>query len=111
LGFGPSAFSYWEKERFKNVSHLKRYASLLQENKSAVDFRERLSDSASTKELLAVRLHLTEGVDLTLFNLEPETKKAIERLRCDNLVSQEGSKLKLTERGKLFYDTVASEII
>ena len=109
LGFGPSAFSYWEKERFKNVSHLKKYATLLQNKESPVDFRERLSDSASARELLAVRLRLTEGVDLNSFNLEIED--TIENLNSQGLAERQGSRLILTERGKLFYDTVATEII
>src|SRR5690606_23069358 len=37
LGFGPSAFSYWNGERFRNIANLHRYARLLKDNASPVD--------------------------------------------------------------------------
>ncbi|HSX11543.1 MAG TPA: radical SAM family heme chaperone HemW [Chlamydiales bacterium] len=111
LGFGPSAFSYWEGERIRNIANLNRYARELQEGKSPVDFREKLPYPANVKELLAVRIRLREGVDLAQFALPPETQVAIEKLKEQGLVDQEHNRLKLTERGMLFYDTVATEII
>ncbi len=111
LGFGPSAFSYWEGERFRNIANIHRYARLLKENQSPVDFRERLPYPASVKELLAVRLRLKEGADLSLFSLPPETHIAMEALKRQGLLQQQGSQLQLTDRGRLFYDTVATEII
>jgi oxygen-independent coproporphyrinogen-3 oxidase len=109
LGFGPSAFSYWEGERFRNIAHLQRYNRLLKEGASPVDFRESLPYPANVKELLAVRLRLREGVLIEPF--PEETEGAIEKLKRDRLLFEEGSRLRLTERGMLFYDTVAAEII
>lgn len=111
LGLGPSAFSYWEKERFRNVANLNRYAKNLKEGTSPVDFREKLPFPSDIKELLAIRLRLKEGADLSAFPLPPETKTAIERLKEANLLQQQGASLQLTERGLLLYDTVATEII
>jgi len=112
LGYGPSAFSYWEGERFRNIANLNRYARRLQEGISPVDFQERLPYPADLKELLAVRIRLKEGADLTLFDpLPEETTAAIEMLKQIGLLAQEGTKLKLTDRGLLFYDTVATELI
>jgi oxygen-independent coproporphyrinogen-3 oxidase len=110
LGFGPSAFSFWNQERFQNIAHLQRYIRLLREGKSPVDFRERLAPDASKKELLAVSLRLLEGV---LFDpsLPSETHEAIERLIAQNLLVHTKNRLRLTERGILFYDTIASELI
>ncbi len=34
LGFGPSAFSYWEGERFRNAANIQRYARALKNNES-----------------------------------------------------------------------------
>lgn len=111
LGFGPSAFSYWERERFRNIANIHRYAKLLKENSSPVDFRERLSDLAHNQELLAIRIRLKEGADLSQFELSTDTKTAIEKLKILGLLHQRGSQLQLTDRGMLFYDTVASELI
>jgi oxygen-independent coproporphyrinogen-3 oxidase len=111
LGFGPSAFSYWNGERFRNIANLHRYARHLKEKTSPVDFRERLPYPANIKELLAVRIRLREGADLNLFEIPLETKTAIEKLKHLGLLQQEGSQLQLTDRGLLFYDTVAAELI
>ena len=111
LGFGPSAFSYWDQERFRNIANLNRYANLLRNNSSPVDFREKLPYPASVKELLAIHIRLKEGADLARFDLPPETTAAIEKLKSLQLLSQQGSQIRLTDRGMLFYDTVATELI
>ncbi len=111
LGFGPSAFSYWDGERFRNIANIHRYAKALESNQSPVDFREKLPYPANINELLAVRLRLKEGIDIETFEIPLETKGALEKLKNLRFLAQEGSKLKLTEQGMLFYDTVASEIV
>jgi oxygen-independent coproporphyrinogen-3 oxidase len=63
------------------------------------------------KELLAVRLRLKEGADLRQFEIPPESRSAIEKLKSLGLLKEEGDQLQLTDRGMLFYDTVAAEII
>lgn len=109
LGFGPSAFSYWEGERFQNIANINRYARQLRLGQSPIDFREQLPYPANVKELLAVRLRLKEGVKL--FEFPEETRIAIEKLKTCNLIKQTGTQLQLTDRGMLFYDTVAAELI
>jgi len=111
LGFGPSAFSYWNGERFRNISNINRYAKLLQAGQSPIDFREQLPYPANVNELLAVRIRLKEGADLNSFDLPQETKTAIEKLKEMGLIKQTQSLIQLTDRGTLFYDTVASEIV
>ncbi len=111
LGFGPSAFSYWEGERFRNVANIHRYARNLKAGLLPVDFREKLSPLESAKERLAIRLRTREGVPWEEWQVGEETKKTIEHLRDLGLVIQENSHLKLTEKGMLYYDTVASELI
>jgi oxygen-independent coproporphyrinogen-3 oxidase len=111
LGFGPSAFSYWNGERFRNIANLNRYAKLVKEGVSPVDFRERLPYPANVKELLAVELRLMNGVDTKKFDLPPETLEAIEQLKYLGLITEHLTFLKLTDRGSLFYDSVAAELI
>lgn len=111
LGLGPSAFSYWEGERFRNIANLNRYTGLLKSGQSPVDFREKLEYPADLKELLAVRLRLKDGVDLGAFEPLPgETRAAIEKLKAIGLLAEKET-LQLTDRGQLVYDAVASEII
>lgn len=111
LGYGPSAFSYWEGDRFRNIAHIHRYATFLKKGVTPVDFREHLSFPAHIKELLALRLRLKEGVDVNTFAIPLETNSAIEKCKRLGFLKQKGSHLQLTERGMLFYDTVAVEII
>ena len=58
LGLGPSAFSYWEKKRFRNIANIQRYARSLKEGTSPIDFEEELLYPDSANELLAVQLRL-----------------------------------------------------
>lgn len=109
LGLGPSAFSYWEGERFRNVANLQRYTALLREGKSPIDFREKLPFPQSTNERFAVRLRLLEGAEAT--ELSDTTLSAIEKLTQQGLLQKEGPRIQLTPRGLLLYDTIATELI
>ena len=116
LGFGPSAFSYWEGKRFRNVANLHKYCRALAVGESTVDFEEELLDKAKIRELLAVNLRLREGIDLRHFEMrhgrfDKELFSTIAKLQEDGMLSQTEDHISLTYRGRLFYDTVASEII
>lgn len=67
IGFGPSAFSYFEGRRFRNRAHLGFYSKSLDENKDPIDFEEELSLQEKQKELLAIQIRLLEGVHLPSF--------------------------------------------
>ncbi|NGX59496.1 MAG: Oxygen-independent coproporphyrinogen-III oxidase-like protein [Chlamydiae bacterium] len=111
FGLGPSAFSYYEGKRFRNIPHLHRYMRALKENRSAVDFVEKLPYPQNVHELLAINLRLLEGVDLNTFDLPEATHALLDKLHAENYLKRDGSHCKLTPKGILFYDTVASEII
>jgi oxygen-independent coproporphyrinogen III oxidase len=111
LGFGPSAFSYWEGKRFRNVANLHKYCDRLKEEMSPVDFEEELRYPANVHELLAIHLRLLEGVSLIKYPLPDATIHTLDQLKQRGFVSIEGSHVKLTEQGLLFYDSVAEELI
>jgi oxygen-independent coproporphyrinogen-3 oxidase len=116
LGLGPSAFSYWEGARFSNASHFHHYLSALDQNQLPTDFKEKLDPERALRELLAIRLRLTEGVDLSLFAKQhgplPHTLCAqLQALIEKAWLHRSGDTLKLTPSGQLFYDSVATEII
>lgn len=116
LGFGPSAFSYWEKKRFRNIPNLSRYAEYLNHEKEPVDFSECLSLEERQKELLAVEIRLLDGVDLDLFQekngtLSKGALKSLEELSKGGFLYFQNKSVLLTEKGKLFYDTVAEAIV
>lgn len=110
-GLGPSAFSYFDGKRFRNVASLNKYAAQLEQRQLPIDFSEALDPAAKTREQLVLNLRLSKGIDTSTLPLDPETLAAINELITDGLLLKEGPNLKLTEKGKLFYDTVASSLI
>ena len=114
LGLGPSAYSYIEGRRFRNIAHLNRYCACLEAGQSPVDFEEALEPEARFRELLAIRLRLCEGVNLEQFSVAYGSfpiENTIQKLISEGLLEQQKSILRLTQKGILFYDTVAVELI
>jgi oxygen-independent coproporphyrinogen-3 oxidase len=112
LGFGPSAFSFWDGERFRNQANLQRYARSLREDRSPVDFREKLPVDASIKERFVVQLRMLSGVDLSQFPpLPDDTLISIEKWVQDGSLIYKNEIVKLTERGALLYDSIATDLI
>lgn len=108
LGFGPSAFSYWEGRRFQNTPHLLRYANALEQNQDPVHFSETLPEEEKQKELFSIGLRLLQGVELSNYN--PSLKKSVDTLKKEGYLKEENEKAFLTEKGILFHDTVAEMI-
>lgn len=116
LGFGPSAFSYWEGRRFRNIAHLNHYSRMLREGIAPVDFEEELPLVQQRRELLAIGLRLIDGVDLALFEqhfgpLDADTHNTLDQLFREDFITRIHDRIALSPRGILFYDTVATEII
>lgn len=116
MGFGPSAFSYWQGKRFRNIAHLNRYAESLKEGRIPLDFEEQLDPKASLRELFTIRIRMIEGVNLSAFQhvygaLDNETLACIETLVHEGYLLKTPSAIQLTQKGILFYDTVATELI
>lgn len=116
IGFGPSAFSYWEGKRFRNVANLSKYCKHLDSGESPLDFEERLQPIEARRELLAIQLRLLEGVDIEKFErlhgeIDKVTHEMLIHLISQGFIEKTGSRINLTRRGILFYDTVATEIV
>lgn len=116
IGFGPSAFSYWEGKRFKNVANLNKYWANLKAGQSPVDFEEQLDPDAHKRELLVIQLRLRSGVNMEEFKktygeLDWATNNCIEKLIANQLLIMLHGRLCLTHRGILCYDSIASELI
>jgi len=109
LGFGPSAFSYWNGTRFRNVAHLNRYAKALEQKIDPLDFSETLPPKDQLKELLAIGLRLIEGIPLP--QLPQEIESGLRDLESQELLVKSANKLRLTEKGLLFHDSVAEIIM
>lgn len=117
LGLGPSAFSYWEGCRYRNIANLTAYARQVREGQDPSDFRECLPSHARQGELLAIGLRMMQGVDLQAFQarwgqLIPVQIDTLNRLYHEGwLIKHLPDTYSLSPKGMLFYDFVASEII
>lgn len=116
LGFGPSAFSYWDNKRFRNVANLSKYALALQKHEAPIDFSEELSIEGRQRELLAIALRLLAGVDLSAFEeahgrLSVGCRADLVRLTKEGYLMFVAGVYQLSKKGILFYDSVASELV
>ncbi len=116
IGFGPSAFSHWEGQRFRNIAHLNKYHKSLKEGILPIDFSEELDPNAARREKFVIQLRLREGIHLKKFSqlygeLDQETLEKIDELVKIGWISKEKERILLTKKGLLFYDSVASELI
>lgn len=116
LGLGPSAYSYWNGSRFRNVAHLNRYSEQLAALRLPVDFEETLTYPRNLTELLAIQLRLLEGVDISLFEqrhglFPTHLKASLAQNQEKGWLVHTGNTLQLTEQGRLFYDSVAVSLI
>ncbi len=116
IGLGPSAFSYWEGERWQNVPHLRKYGSLVEEKKKPIHFSEKLPDEAARRELFVIALRLIDGISLPQFvsrhgELDSKTHESLSYLQQKGWIEKQGEQLSLTDEGRLFYDSLASLLI
>ena len=117
LGFGPSASGFYGLKRYMNVSNLKQYCDSMQHCKLPFNELDESSPEERLRELIAVGLRYFPGVDLIHLKevtgefITKETRHILKNLESLDLLSLTESTIQLTERGKVMYDTVASEII
>ncbi|MFI0434745.1 MAG: radical SAM family heme chaperone HemW [Parachlamydiaceae bacterium] len=116
LGLGPSAFSYWEKKRFRNIAHLGKYCSALREGQFPKDFEELLDLNAQRRELFVIQIRLKQGVEMNAFTaqhgpLDPITQQTLLKLIEEEFLMFKHHSYLLTHKGILFYDTIAAELI
>lgn len=117
LGLGPSAYSFWNRERFQNVANLGKYCRALENNQNGIDFREKLPYPDNIKELLMINLRMMEGVNISQFekkwgySLPQESVEVLKQGTRDGFLTMKNGRYKLTQRGALFFDTFAAELI
>lgn len=116
LGFGPAAHSFFVSDkseiRTANVSSLTRYIS---NPEKAVSFREKLSDEERFTEQVFLTLRINSGLDIEF--LRKKNKQAhrlaqtIDRFVERGWIRQHSASLYLTDKGFLFVDVIAADLI
>jgi len=116
LGLGPSAVSYTDGERRRNVASIEAYARALEAGESPVDFRECLTGEKHARETAIMKLRRTRGIDLDAFRrdtgFDAEALGASELQACiqQGLIEISSGRLRLTREGLMVADTVLSEL-
>jgi oxygen-independent coproporphyrinogen-3 oxidase len=114
LGFGPSAHSYWNKRRYKNISAVNDYIRLISGGKPAEVFSEELSEKTIEFEYIFLSLRTFLGVNLVFFKKRFEHdfsktyRKLITDLIADGFAKMNNEYFKLTQKGMLLSDEILS---
>lgn len=116
LGFGPSAYSFYDNIRSSNIKNVREYIKRINNNESPTDFIDKISDEKRKNELFVIALRLMQGVDLNEFTKKHGTitekyLNKIKLLREKDLLIIEKENIKLSDKGKLFYDEIAVDLI
>jgi len=114
LGLGPSAQSYLDGRRFGNVESPDAYSSMLDAGCLPVASSETLSADQRLRERFVLGLRLIEGVDQNLLRHEPPDRawrQTLDQLTRRGLLEERAGRVRLTEAGRRFADSVAVELI
>ena len=122
IGLGPSAVSYVNGTRERNVSDLKAYMDNIAEGRSIVEFSESLSPVRRAKETAAIKIRTKEGIDFasfkekTGFDFLTLEKKALPELVEQDLIKYRKQDnavtgIHLKRKGFLFCDSVSSALL
>ena len=108
LGLGPSAFSTLNGERLQNVCDTAEYVRRVTAGLTPTFSTENLDRATLLKEKVAFGLRMAEGVEETLLaGWTAETTHLLEI----GLVEREGSRIRLTRRGRMLADAVGESFM
>ena len=114
LGLGPSAQSYLDGRRFGNVEDVARYDLALEQGRLPIAESEILSADQRGRERIVFGLRLIEGVDQALLRHAPPDgawRQTLDRLTRRGWLEERAGRLRLTDEGRRFADSVAVELI
>lgn len=111
-GVGPSAFSYVDGARFQNICNLKKYEERVEQGINPKEFYEKLPPIKRECELLMTGIRMLKGIQKSSFqNALKYKQKEVQTLIDQGYLQETKNHLRLTEKGLLFYDDVAMDLI
>lgn len=114
LGLGPSAQSYVGEQRFGVRGDLDRYRELLARGALPICDEQWLNPAQRGKDALVFGLRLLAGVDIqhrATRDAVDTAEPVLRRLKAEGWLEQEGTRLRLTDLGRLYADSVAVELL
>lgn len=112
IGFGPSAHSFWNNERWSNVRSLTVYLDQLDHGTLPEVDRERLRSQVLAFENVFLKLRTTEGINLRLYeerfqhSFEDTHKALIQNLVAGGLAVSDHEHFRLTRKGLCICDEI-----
>ena len=110
LGLGPSACSTIGTLRWRNVPDTRDYAERIARNESVRGEFEEIDAATRARERIMFGLRMREGVALTEFSPQAQTT-LLPKLELQGLATQDGERVRLTQRGQLVADSVAGMFV
>jgi len=117
VGLGPSAASQYAGQRGTNIDDLARWHDNLDAGRRATEDRTTLTPALLAEDALIFGLRMNEGVDLAPWRVRaPEAPWAhveamLARLAENDLLHLDGTRVRLSARGRLVADAVGSEVM
>src|ERR1700761_7489715 len=108
-GAGPGAHSFVGDVRWWNVKHPNTYAQILDSDALPVAGFEQLDATSRHTEDVLLKIRLRQGLPTDLLD-EAERERAAVAVE-DGLLSREGERLVLTDRGRLLADGVVRNLL
>lgn len=106
IGLGPSAFSTFGGERWKNVSDTSDYVSRVNAGVTRADFVEAVDAATRQAEVVAFSLRTNRGVEVSLM---PEEKTS--EFAALGYLTRSGDRWLLTRKGRMVADELAGQLI
>lgn len=116
LGFGPSAHSFWNRKRWRNISSIRKYCENLFQHQTIVEAEELLGKDELLEEEIYLGLR-SRGLNLQMvknhFNVDllQRSCNKIHSFIQDQLLAIEGDMLLLTKRGFLYCDEIVLQLL
>ncbi len=117
LGLGVGAQSYMFGKRFTAIRNLDKFIQKINDGKSVVSSSKKLSAQERIFEYIMLGLRLEEGINVSDFNNEFGVDfltvycNIIERLQKQNLVSFDGTRLKVNKDKFYILNSIITEFI
>jgi oxygen-independent coproporphyrinogen-3 oxidase len=117
VGIGPSAASQHDGWRGQNVADLDAWSAAVDRGERLTAEKTRLTPARLAEDALIFGLRMNAGVDLAPWQARApeapwaEVRELLGRLESDGLARREGSRMCLTDRGRLLADSVGAEIM
>jgi oxygen-independent coproporphyrinogen III oxidase len=113
LGLGPSAQSFVQGVRFGNLAHLTAYQTTLDQKKLPIENRTALTEEERLRDAVIFGLRLVQGIPTQQLRAHAANyghTAALDTLREQQMIEEEGDRSRLSAQGRLHADTVAEKL-